>query len=202
MEEGEELLVELRRSGWVDPAVDWETLRAGLAEGRSAGQILARDRDNATLFVQYEPDDLRLLGEMTAIARRPYVDADWPALPEVDIDRISADFARTTGRDLHLELRWEQFPGRGYWVCVVSIDGRNAGSIGIARADQDPEQLLVDLADGLCERYLHEEVWGGWPRCARHPSRPMWAGKDDRGRAAWICEAVAADQAEIGLLGT
>ena len=108
---------------------------------------------------------------------------------------------RTTTRRLDLKLRWEQFPDGGYWVCDVVIDGRAHGSTGFGYSDDDSEQMLADLADSLCEGWLHGEVWGGWPLCVRHPTRPMWAKKNDLGRAAWTCEYVADDQVEIGQLG-
>jgi hypothetical protein len=47
VDEGEQLLEELRRSGWVDPSVDWETVRQGLAEGQPAGRLVAQDRHDA-----------------------------------------------------------------------------------------------------------------------------------------------------------
>jgi hypothetical protein len=43
-EEGERLLEELRRRSWVDPSVEWETAKQGLAEGQPAGRLLAWDR--------------------------------------------------------------------------------------------------------------------------------------------------------------
>jgi hypothetical protein len=199
VEEGEQLLEELRRSSWVDTSVDWETVRQGLAEGRPAIFLLARDRHNGTLVVRHEPDDARLIEEMTAIARRPYVEMPWPQEPDVDLSRLTADFVRTTGRTLDLSLRWEQFPDGGHWVCDMAIDGRRSGSTWF-NVSEDSERMLADLADHLCEGWLHEEIWGGWPLCVRHPTRPMWAKRNERGRASWICEAVAADQVEIGQL--
>jgi hypothetical protein len=51
------------------------------------------------------------------------------------------------------------------------------------------EHDLADLADRLVESYLAEEIWGGWPLCPAHPTRPMWPTIDTMGRAVWQCEA-------------
>jgi len=132
-----------------------------------------------------------------AIARAPYVNVPWPSPPEVGLVRLEVDFFTTTGRSLHLELRWENYPQGGSWLCAVTLDGKESGSVNVSGAG--PEERLAALADRICEQWLHEAVWGGWPLCTRHPSRPMWA-KVDAGMACWFCEADPADRARIGEL--
>ena len=107
---------------------------------------------------------------------------------------------RTTARRLALTLRFESYPDNGLWVCDITIDGTPVGASGVRDADEDPGERLASLADNLCEYILHEAVWGGWPMCPRHRTRPMWAKADD-GIAWWVCEADAVDRRRIGELG-
>jgi hypothetical protein len=196
------ILAELRRSEWVDPDVGFDAMMAGLAQGQSAVSLIARDRRQASFFVRFSPGDAELLKELTAIARAPYLAMAWPDPPNVDLSRIIMDFERTTGRSLVLEWRWEQYPDEGFWICDYTVDGEaDRGGIGASWDDDDPEETLVSLADRLVEDSLSEVVWGGWPLCVRHPTRPMWPKKNSEGAASWICEADPADQVEIGRLG-
>ena len=97
-----------------------------------------------------------------------------------------------------LEWRWEQYPDEGSWICDYAVDGEaDRGGIGTSWDDDDPEETLVRLADRLVEDSLSEVIWGGWPLCPRHPTRPMWPKNSDGG-ASWICEADPADRIQIG----
>ncbi|MDQ1418466.1 MAG: hypothetical protein QOJ52_428, partial [Acidimicrobiaceae bacterium] len=70
-------------------------------------------------------------------------------------------------------------------MCDLSLDGVAQGGCSFDWDVADPEASLVDLADRLCEGWLHEEGWGGWPMCPNHPTRPMWADVGEGGRAIW-----------------
>lgn len=201
MERAEAILAVLQHRDWVDPTVNLDAVIAGLAEGRPAISLLARDRHSAQFFVRFSPGDAELLEELAAIARAPYLAMDWPDPPSVDLSRIVSDFERTTGRRLLLEWRWEQYPDGGYWMCDYTVDdGADRGGIGEAWIDDDAEGSLVRLAARLVEDSLSEVIWGGWPLCLRHPTRPMWP-KNLAGMASWVCEADAADHVRIGQLG-
>jgi len=84
------------------------------------------------------------------------------------------------------------------------LRGRGYGQRGGLSFDDDEcdaEATLAQFADKICEGWLHEEVWGGWPMCPRHPDRPMWAGVGRDRFATWQCEVDAADEVVIGQLG-
>ena len=194
--------MELKSRDWVDPSVDYDTVMERLAAGRPTVSLIARDRHHASFGVRFSPGDAELLKELAAIARAPYLAMAWPNPPNVDLGRIIVDFERTTGRHLELKCRWEQFPDGGHWICDYAVDGQaDWGGIGAGWDDDDPEEGLVRLADRLVEDSLSEVVWGGWPLCVRHPTRPMWPRMNSAGAASWICEADPADQVEIGQLG-
>ena len=78
--------------------------------------------------------------------------------------------------------------------------GERAGRGALVVPGGDPEEHLAPIADRLCEGWLDEEIWRGWPMCSRHPSRPMWAKTDDTGIACWVCESDDADKVAIGQL--
>jgi hypothetical protein len=198
VDEGRRHLSELQTSDWVDDEVDYDELMAGLATGRSAVSLIARDRHRPSFGVRTSARDHELIAELTALARAPYLAASWPAPPEVALDALESDFARTTGRTLQLALRWENYPDGGVWVCAVSVDGKARGSTGVREGT--PGEVLADIADRLCEGWLHEEIWGGWPLCKKHRHRPMWAEPDEAGIAQWVCEADPADRVPIGHL--
>lgn len=201
MERGQAILAELGRREWVDPDVGLGAVMAGLAEGQSAVSLIARDRQLGSFFVTFSSGDAELLKELTAIARVPYQAMAWPDPPNVDLRRIIMDFQRTTGRSLVLEWRWEQYPDEGFWVCDYAVEAEaDRGGIGTSWDDDDPEETLVRLADRLVEDSLSEVIWGGWPLCPRHPTRPMWPKNSD-GVASWICEVDPADHTQIGQLG-
>ena len=197
---GRRYLSELQASNWVDDDLDYSEVMAGLAAGRSATSLVARDRHRSSLFVQTSARDHQLLEELTRLAQAPWVAAPWPTPPEVALELLESDFARTTGRTLELALVWENYPDGGIWICALSIDGTAKGSTGMAGGT--PAEVLVDVADRLCDGWLHEEIWGGWPLCTQHPSRPMWAEVDPAGIAQWVCEVDPAQRVPIGQLGT
>jgi hypothetical protein len=201
MTDGRQILAELQASGLADTDLDYDEVMAELAAGRSAMTVIGRQRHQSSLFVRFKPGERQLVDDLTAIARAPFVALPWPTPPPVAFDRLSADLERTTGRRLQLALRWEQYPDVGYWVCDVTLDSRGVGSCGVETNVDNPEAYLVAVADRVCEQWLHEEVWGGWPMCARHPSRPMWAKLNSEGIATWECEKDVRDEVVIGRLG-
>jgi hypothetical protein len=98
--------------------------------------------------------------------------------------RIARDVQSTTGRVLTVgvdELDQD-------WVQVsVELDGDQLGSWGHAGfADGLVEMVTVQLADGLRENYLDEEIWGGWPICPDH-EHPLDPALDSSGVASWRC---------------
>jgi hypothetical protein len=171
---------------------------SGLASGYGALALASRPAAVGG-FLRFSKRDSRLLAELTAIARGPYEAVPWPEPPDVQLDRLVADFSRTTGRRLELQLRWENEPAGGMWLCDIAIDGKSRGSTG--RVGGVPELALAMLADRICEGWLHDEVWGGWPMCPKHPNRPMWAMIDSAGPACWVCEVDPKDRSAIGQLG-
>jgi hypothetical protein len=116
------------------------------------------------------------------------------------LNRLQSDFHRTTGQDLDLRLGPPAVLD-GPEMCEVYIDGQLQDRLGVPDIDDGSEETVARFADWLCEYSLHEVVWGGWPMCPRHPTRPMWAETDPDGRARWICEADPADRWVIGQLG-
>jgi hypothetical protein len=143
----------------------------------------------------------QLVDELEVIARAPYFPEHPLPPPVVPWERLAADVLRTTGRQVDLTFRWEAYSNGGYWKCCISLDGEDRGGCNVNDDESRPDANLADLADRLCEGWLHEEIWGGWPLCPRHPTRPMWAVVNDAGLAAWRCEADATDEIEIGQLG-
>lgn len=104
--------------------------------------------------------------------------------------------------DLSVAVHWDEHPHGGLWIADLSVDGSPVGATSFLWDDENPEVSLADLADRLCESFLHEEVWGGWPICPRHGSRPMWATVGDDGVAVWACEEdPERDRVRIGRLG-
>jgi hypothetical protein len=201
MERGRSILAKLKQRPWVDPEVDFDTVMAGLAEGQPAARLIARARHDATFGVIFAPGDAALLDELIEIARAPYRAVAWPDPPDVQVSRIIADFERTTGRTLALAWRWEQYPDDGFWVCDYAVDGdADRGGFGAGWSD-DPEEDLARLADQLVEQSLSEVIWGGWPLCHHHPTRPMWPKVNSEGVASWVCEVDPDDQVRIGHLG-
>ena len=101
MDDGRSLLAELQQSDWVDGDLDYDTVMAGLAAGRPAAAMVARDRHRASFMVQMSVRESELLAQLTAQARAPYVSASWPDPPEVDLaalrGRLLADDRETTG---------------------------------------------------------------------------------------------------------
>jgi hypothetical protein len=200
MEEGERILARLKDAGLADPAADYETVIADLGKGTPPMLALAGPDRPAFGSWVITKDQRTLLDQLVAIARAPYR-TPAPAPPITPWKRIADDLQRTAGRTLEGTFRWEAFKDHSFWVFDFSLDGEPRGGCGVFTGDGQPEDALADLADKLCEGWLHEEVWGGWPMCPRHPDRPMWAGVSEAGRAVWRCEADTADEIEIGRLG-
>jgi hypothetical protein len=203
MDDARPLLAELQRSNWVENGLDYDDVMAHIAAGQPAALVVSRvSRHQAVGGIrasEISERDRQLLAELTAIARAPYVSARSPSPPDVGLARLEADFLATTGRSLRLELHWENYPQGEIWLCAINLDGKGVGSVNVSGAG--PEERLADLADRVCEGWLHEAVWGGWPLCKRHPRRPMWAGLD-AGVACWICEADPTDRVPIGELAS
>ncbi len=97
-------------------------------------------------------------------------------------ERIADDLLATTGRRLSLDLRVSE----DWWDCDVFLDGQSKGSFGTVFSGIG-EAFVVHLADYLCESYLHEEIWGGWPICPDHGTHPLEPSLDDSGVAVWKC---------------
>lgn len=186
VDKGQRIWEELRQSEWVDGNLDYETVMAELAGPHGAFAISRAHRLVAVGAVFWSERDAQLLNELTAIARAPYLAMPWPEAPSVELERLAADFHRTTGRLTTLKLRWENYPGGGYWVCDVAIDGSPRGTTGVNGSTGTPEETLAAIADRLCEGWLHEEVWGGWPICPRHRTHPLDA-RVDQSVATWCC---------------
>lgn len=97
--------------------------------------------------------------------------------------RIVDDVLATTGR--RLVLAPVRAPD-GWWDCDVILDEQVRGNLG-QFFPQDEEAFVVALADRLCESYLHEDIWGGWPICPDHDTHPLEALLDESGTAVWVC---------------
>jgi hypothetical protein len=116
--------------------------------------------------------------------------------------RLADDLRDSTGRVL--EITFDPVPdleGSRGWEVAVAVDGSPAGEGSWYTLSDDPEGRLVSLSDYIQDMYLNEEVWGGWPLCPRHPTRPIWPVVGSDARAKWRCEASPQDEAEIGRLG-
>lgn len=106
-----------------------------------------------------------------------------PAVKDGPWNRIAADLATTTGREL--ELLAEDGPGS--WIEFhVFLDGQPRGSFGQG-FPSDPEAQLALVAALLREHSLDEEVWGGWPTCPDHHTHPLDPRVDAGGVASWVC---------------
>jgi hypothetical protein len=198
--DGKRILAALQEAGVADAGLHYESVMAELANG--APPLLALLGPGASPIGErvIAIEQRKLIDELLSIARGPWTAAAPPPEPTVPWARLAVDLAQSTGRTLALTFRWEAFPDHGYWVCDLALGGRRRGGCSFD-GDDDPEGGLANLADRLCEGWLHEEVWGGWPMCPKHPDRPMWAGLSEGGVAVWRCEADARDEIEIGQLG-
>jgi hypothetical protein len=201
MDDGRQILAELQARGVADRDLDYDDVMAELAGGRHAMSVIGPHRRGAQFVVSLKVGERQLIDDLTAVARGPLWAMVWPAAPPIPFGRLTVDFERTTGRALKLGLRWEQYSDDGIWLCDISIDDKTLGSSGVGWDEDDPESCLVALADSACENWLHEAVWGGWPMCPHHPSRPMWATLNRDTLASWRCEADARHQVLIGQLG-
>jgi len=199
--DGRVILAELQKAGCADGDLDYEAVVAELAKGTLPSWVLLPSRRTTGSRV-VSRRQRKLVDELVRIARAPYLLDEPPPPPSVPWQRLARDLQRTAGRTLDLVFaRWEQFSEGGYWVCEITMDGGVRGSFDFTDDDDDPESSLAALADYLCEGWLHEEVWGGWPMCVRHPGRPMWATVNGAGLAVWRCEADPSDEAVIGSVG-
>jgi hypothetical protein len=198
--DGRAILAELQQAGVADPSLDYEAVMAELAAGAPPLLVL-RPAAHGIAVVRLTAVQSDQIAELPGIAREPYLLQEPPSPPVVPWHRLAGDLRRTTGRVLDASFRWEQFSDHGLWICDFTLDGGARGGFGFTDDERDPEGGLADFADKLCEGWLHEEVWGGWPMCPRHPDRPMWAtvGRDDL--AAWQCEADSSDEIAVGQLG-
>lgn len=204
--DGRELLAELVAGGLAEPDLDYDQVMAELARGRPTIPVLRPSlKKRAGFHIHFSgPEDRRLLDlvdELVAIARAPYLLPQPPDPPAVDWSRLARDLERTADRHLDLTFTWEQWSEDGYWMVGYSMDDAPGGAFMVRWDGLDAEQMLADLADRLCESHLHETIWGGWPICPNHPTRPMWATVNAAGRAVWRCEADTSDEVTIGDLG-
>ena len=202
MADGRQILAELQATGFADSDLDYDAVMADLARGTPPTFALTKQRTTGIGTRVVSKRQLELADELVAIARAPYVAAaPRPEPPRLDWARIAEDLQRTTGRHLEVTLRWEVYADDAYWMCDLALDGVAIGSTMHRDQGDDPEESLASFADTLCDGWLHEEIWGGWPMCPRHPDRPMWAVVGDDDLAVWQCEADSSDEIVIGQLG-
>jgi hypothetical protein len=200
MSDGRAILAELQAGGVADRGIDYDAVMANLASGFPFTWALRRrPRPEGVAYLSARQQ--QLIDELVALARAPYFPEEPPSPPVVPWERVSADLRRTTGRLLDLTFRWEAYADHAFWMCSIFLDGADHGGCNVNDDEAGPEANLAELADRLCEHSLHEEIWGGWPLCPRHPTRPLWAVVNDAGIAVWRCEVSATDEVEIGQLG-
>ena len=97
--------------------------------------------------------------------------------------RIADDLRTTTGHVLVLNPHPKP---DDWWDFDVSLDQTRKGSFGrVFSADE--EEFVVQLADYLCDSFLHEEIWGGWPICPDHGTHPLEPSLDEAAVAVWRC---------------
>jgi hypothetical protein len=201
MRDGRDIFAELQQSGLVVSDVGYDAVMADLVNGAPPILVLGGSHGPAIGTRVISIRQRQLLDELVAVARVPFSKSGPAQPPAVPWQRLADDLRRTAGRKLDLAFHWEGYRDGGYWMCELSLDGVAQGGCNVDWGQADPEGSLVDLADRLCEGWLHEEVWGGWPMCVKHPTRPMWAEMGESGRAMWGCEADHSDAVEIGQLG-
>lgn len=98
---------------------------------------------------------------------------------------LAADFRKTTGRSLKLDLE----TGPDGWLSFrVSIDHVFKGSYGTIYPEDDVDRF-VQLADDLATGFLGDEVGSGWPACPDHGTHPLNATIDASHQAVWKCPA-------------
>lgn len=97
--------------------------------------------------------------------------------------RIVDDVFATTGRLLVLQ---PVAAPDGWWDCDVVLDGVSRGKFG-QFFPQEEEPFVATLADRLCDSYLHDDIWGGWPICPDHGTHPLEPLLDECGQAVWKC---------------
>ena len=75
----------------------------------------------------------------------------WPDHPNIDLERLAADYERTTGH--HLEFTWEYevYPSGILGVLMISIDGAVSGGVG-EELGGEPAADLVRAHRSLAER--------------------------------------------------
>ena len=177
-----------------------------------ASEVLATDITSpaaAELACKYS--DITI-AEAEPLFRRLLDEIGWPHLSDpVDSGRLGEDVARTERKQLYLgflalghgDLEGDAVRSDGdalVWDCTVLVDKKLLGSFHFTSDDSNREASLAELCDYLCEGFLHEEFWGGWPMCPRHSLHPLWATvHDTTGRATWACPT-ADVQFEVGRL--
>lgn len=203
MNDGRRILAELRSEGIADPSLDYDEVVSELAAGCLPLLVLSsRRNEGIDVVVGLSAREHELIDRLVVIALEPWTSREPPPTPDVGWGRIATDLHRTTGRTLVLTLRWKEYSDGGFWMADISIDGSPLGGTSFDWDEAHAEESLADLADRLCESFLHEEIWAGWPMCPNHPDRPMWATTDDGGVAIWACEAAPEhDRVPIGQLG-
>lgn len=184
--DGREIPAQLQADGIADDSLDYDEVVSELAAGRFPLLVLSPRRAQGIGHVILSARQHELIEKPVAVAREPWTSREPPPRPDVAWQRIATDLERTTGRTLVLALRWEEYSDGGFWMVDISVDGSALGGTNFDWDENHPEE---SLADRLCESFLHEEIWGGWPMCPEHRARPMWATTDANGIAVWACEA-------------
>lgn len=188
-----------------DAGLDYDSVMAGLARGLPPMSVLRPGLQRNGIHVYAHAVGGRppwdLVDDLVAIARSPYLPVEPPDPPAVEWPRLAGDLERSANRRMELTFTWEQWSEDGYWKVGYTLEGSRRGSVMVRWDGLDTEHMLADLADRLCEAYLHEEIWGGWPMCPNHPTTPMWATVSETGQAVWRCGRDLSDEVRIGELG-
>jgi hypothetical protein len=188
----------------VNPDLDLSDIMQKLAHNWDPWSLLARHRvvDTGPIHVELisgpRPDE-SLVERSRALARAPYDEMPWPDPPDIGLERLAADYQRTTGHHLEFTWEYEAYPHAGFWSVIVSIDGSVSGGVG-DELTGDPEVDLVRPTDRLQSEHLGEDFEGDWPKCPHHRNIVMLP-KTEGGTATWTCQANSVHQVRLGNLG-
>jgi hypothetical protein len=193
------------RKPWANPEADFDDVMSKLAIDHWVDLLLVSPEWIARSPYRpphspIPPGDRYMIDELRALARAPWEAAPWPDPPNVNLDRLSADYERTTGRRVDFSWRYELYPYGGFWSVDVSVNGEVVGGTG-RELSGDPETDLVALTDALQSEHLGEEFEGDWPRCQHHPYIVMLPEVNQNSVACWVCQVDSSHQMKIGALG-
>lgn len=203
-EEAEHVWGELQQRDWVNPDLDLGDVMEKLAYSWDPWSLLARERVSNPGPLRFDIlsgpwQDKKLVERLRVLARAPYDEAPWPDPPQIGLERLAADYERTTGHHLSFTWEYEAYPDAGHWIVMVSIDGAVSGGVG-DELTGDQEADLVRWADRLQSEHLGEDFEGDWPKCPHHRNIVV-VPRNETGIATWTCQADPAHQMRIGNLG-